>query len=99
MAVSYVHGQGVVPVVIAVDHSSGYPGVRGRAPHGEGKIGIIHLDRHIDIQERDMGERMHTTPWFHATDIPNAPASNLVQMGIGGWYGSRPGTQRRRDRP
>lgn len=26
---------------------------------------------------------MHTTPWFHATNIKNAPATNLVQIGIG----------------
>ena len=97
-AVSFVHEQGVFPVVIGGDHSIGYPDVRALAPHVEGKIGIIHLDRHIDIQERDMDERMHTTPWFHATDIPNAPASNLVQMGIGGWYGSRPGMKVARDR-
>lgn len=45
-----------------------------------------------------MDERMHTTPWFHATNIPNAPPTNLVQMGIGGWYGSRPGLKVARDR-
>ncbi len=90
-AVSFVHERGVFPVVIGGDHSIGYPDVRAIAPHIDGKVGIIHLDRHIDIQERDMDERMHTTPWFHATNIPNAPPSNLVQMGIGGWYGSRPG--------
>jgi agmatinase len=28
---------------------------------------------------------MHTTPWFHATNMPNVPAVNLVQIGIGGW--------------
>lgn len=50
------------------------------------------------MQETDMDERMHTTPWFHATDIPNAPASNLAQMGIGGWYGSRPGMKVARER-
>jgi len=98
MAVSYIHQQGVFPVVIGGDHSIGYPDVRGIAPHIEGKVGIIHLDRHIDIQERDMDERMHTTPWFHATNIPNAPPSNLVQMGIGGWYGSRPGMKVARER-
>lgn len=43
------------------------------------------------IAERTMDERMRTTPWFHATDIPNAPATNLVQIGIGGWIGNRPG--------
>lgn len=48
-------------------------------------IGIIHVDRHADIQETDLDERMHTTPYFHATNIPNVPAKNLVQIGIGGW--------------
>ena len=67
------HESGAFPVVIGGDHSIGYPDVRALAPHIEGKVGIIHLDRHIDIQERDMDERMHTTPWFHATNIPNAP--------------------------
>ncbi len=97
-AVSFIAGKGVFPVVLGGDHSIGYPDVRGIAPHVDGKIGIIHLDRHIDIQERDMDERMHTTPWFHATNIANAPPANLVQMGIGGWYGSRPGVKVARQR-
>jgi agmatinase len=92
-AVSWVVSQGAFPVVLGGDHSIGYPDVRGIAPHVDGRVGIIHLDRHLDIQERDMDERMHTTPWFHATNIPNAPPANLVQMGIGGWYGSRPGVK------
>ena len=97
-AVSFVCSQGVFPVILGGDHSIGYPNVRGIAPHVDGRVGIIHLDRHIDIQERDMDERMHTTPWFHATNIPNAPPTNLVQMGIGGWYGSRPGIKVARER-
>ena len=32
-----------------------------------------------------MDERMHTTPWFHATNLPNVRPENLVQIGIGGW--------------
>jgi len=97
-AVSFIVGKGVFPVVLGGDHSIGYPDMRAIAPHIDGKVGIIHLDRHIDIQERDMDERMHTTPWFHATNIKNAPPSNLVQMGIGGWYGSRPGVKVARSR-
>jgi agmatinase len=97
-AVSWVVGQGVFPVVLGGDHSIGYPDVRAIAPYVEGRVGIIHLDRHLDIQDRDMDERMHTTPWFHATNIPNAPPTNLVQMGIGGWYGSRPGVKVARER-
>ena len=41
-------------------------------------------DRHADIQEKDLDERMHTCPWYYATELPNVPASNLVQIGIGG---------------
>ena len=86
MAVSYIHEQGAFTVVIDGANSIGYPDVRAIAPHIEGKVGIIHLDRHIDMQERDMDECMHTTPWLHASHIPNAPPANLVQMGIGGRY-------------
>jgi agmatinase len=97
-AVSFLAGEEVFPVVLGGDHSIGYPDVRALAAKIEGRVGIIHLDRHLDIQERDMDERMHTTPWFHATNIPNAPPTNLVQMGIGGWYGSRPGVKVARGR-
>jgi agmatinase len=80
-------------VILGGDHSIGYPDVRGIAPQIDGNVGIIHLDRHVDIQEKEMDERMHTTPWFHATNIPNAPPKNLVQCGIGGWQVPRSGVQ------
>ena len=41
---------------------------------------------------------MHTTPWFHATNIKNAPATNLVQIGIGGWQAPRAGVKVGRER-
>ena len=72
-AVSHVFRSGTFPVFIGGDHSIGYPCVRGIAPHVNGNIGIIHVDRHVDTQEKDLDERMHTTPWFHATNIENAP--------------------------
>jgi hypothetical protein len=34
---------------------------------------------------QDLDERMHTTPYFHATNLPNVRPQNLVQIGIGGW--------------
>ncbi|MEE6169536.1 MULTISPECIES: agmatinase family protein [unclassified Mycolicibacterium] len=97
-AVSYIINEGVFPVMVGGDHSIAYPNVRAIARQTEGNIGIIHFDRHIDIQESDMDERMHTTHFFHATNLPNVPAKNLVQIGIGGWYGSRPGLKVAKDR-
>ena len=97
-AVSHVMSQGTMPIILGGDHSIGFPCVRGVAENIDGDIGIIHLDRHIDIQEKDMDERMHTTPWFHATNIPNAKPKNLVQIGIGGWQVPRAGVQVGRER-
>jgi len=84
-AVGHVFSSGALPLIMGGDHSIGFATVRGIAQCTSKKIGIIHFDRHADIQEKDLDERMHTTPWFHATNLENVPASNLVQIGIGGW--------------
>jgi agmatinase len=97
-AIAYIHERAVFPVVLGGDHSIGYPDVRGIAPQIDGNVGIIHFDRHSDLSEYNFDERMHGTPFFHATNIPNAPASNLVQIGIGGWTGSRAGVAVARER-
>jgi agmatinase len=94
----HIHERAVFPVVLGGDHSIGYPDVRGLAPYIDGNIGIIHFDRHSDMSESYLDERMHGTPFFHATNIPNAPPSNLVQIGIGGWTGNRGGVHNTRER-
>lgn len=96
--VGHIYSRGVFPLVLGGDHSIGYPDIRGIAPYVDGNIGIIHFDRHVDTAETNFDERMHGTPWFHATNIPNAPATNLVQIGIGGWLGTRSGTTVCRER-
>jgi len=98
LAVSYITERNVFPVVLGGDHSIGYPDIRGMAPYIDGNIGIIHFDRHSDLSEKTYDERMHGSPFFHATNIPNAPATNLVQIGIGGWTGSKPGMRIARER-
>jgi arginase family enzyme len=107
-AISYIYQQGVFPIICGGDHSLGFPNVRGVAENIEGNIGIIHIDRHLDMSDKDMDERMHDTPWYWTTHEPsnsthakhdhmhdvglrNCHPKNLVQMGIGGWYGLRPG--------
>ncbi len=96
--VSHVASSGSLPIMIGGDHSIGFPCVRGIAECTSKKIGIIHFDRHADIQEKDLDERMHTTPWFHATNMPNVPAKNLVQIGIGGWQVPREAVKVARER-
>ena len=96
--VAHILSQGTLPMIMGGDHSIGYPIARAVAQCVEGKVGIIHIDRHVDTQEKDMDEIMHTCPWFHATNIANCPPSNLVQLGIGGWQVPRAGVKVGRDR-
>jgi len=97
-AVAYIGASGAMPIILGGDHSIGFPTIRGMASVTSKRIGIIHFDRHADIQEKDMDERMHTTPYFHATNIPNVPATNLVQIGIGGWQVPREALKFMRER-
>lgn len=89
--ISHILDQGCFPVIIGGDHSIGYPDAKALASHIDGKLGIIHFDRHIDTAEYTMDERMHTTHWSHATKLSNVPPANLVQIGIGGWIGNHSG--------
>lgn len=97
--IAHIFSSGAFPIILGGDHSIGYATVRGICRHlGDKKVGIIHFDRHVDTQETDLDERMHTCPWFHANNIKNAPAKNLVQLGIGGWQVPRQGVKVCRDR-
>jgi len=97
--IAHIFASGAFPIILGGDHSIGFPTVRGVCRHlGDKKVGIIHFDRHVDTQEIDLDERMHTCPWFHATNMANAPAENLVQLGIGGWQVPRQGVKVCRER-
>ena len=97
--IAHLFSRGAFPIILGGDHSIGFPTVRGVCRHlGDKKVGIIHFDRHVDTQEIDLDERMHTCPWFHATNMANAPAENLVQLGIGGWQVPREGVKVCRER-
>ncbi len=96
--VAHIFSSGALPLMLGGDHSIGFPCVRGIAQCTSKRIGIIHFDRHIDIQEKDLDERMHTTPWYWATSLPNVSPTNLVQLGIGGWQVPRQGVEVARQR-
>lgn len=97
--IAHIFKSGAFPIILGGDHSIGFPTLRGVCRHlGDKKVGIIHFDRHVDTQETDLDERMHTCPWFHATNMANAPAKNLVQLGIGGWQVPRQGVKVCRER-
>src|SRR5262249_39068984 len=97
-ALGFIAERGLFPVVLGGDHCLGYPDIRGLAPDVAGNAGIIPFGRPSGLSERFYDGRMHGSPFFHATNIPNVPPTNLVQIGIGGWTGSRDGMKNARDR-
>lgn len=76
----------------------GYPCACGVGLCMGGKVGIIHLDRHVDTQEKDMDEIMHTCPWFPATNMPKPSRPTWCSWGSGGWQVPRSGVKVGRER-
>ncbi len=97
-ALGYIVDRGVFPVVLGGDHSIAYATIRSLAARTDGPVGLIHFDRHADLSRLDHDGRLHGTPFYHATDIPNVPPSNLVQIGVGGWAGAWDGVATARER-
>lgn len=91
--IEYIRGNGVFPVILGGDHSIGFPTSRGVMNAFGKKMGVIHFDRHLDTQAKDLDERTHTTPWYWAAHEKHFDMGNLVQIGIGGWQVPRPGVQ------
>jgi agmatinase len=87
-----------MPIMLGGDHSIGFPTVRGLASLTTKNIGIIHVGRNADIQEKALDGRVQTTPYFHATKLPNVNPKNLVQIGIGGMQIQRPAVANMIDR-
>ena len=55
-----------------------FPENEGLASVTSKNIGIIHVDRHADIQEKDLDERMHTVsifPFNFQNNLPHAKYS------------------------
>jgi arginase family enzyme len=54
----------------------------GVTEHLDGKLGVIHFDRHVDTQKTDLDERMHTTPMANAAaTILGVDADELAGLG------------------
>lgn len=84
-ALSHIVKQGVFPVVLGGDHSIAYGTIRGVAQAVEGKVGVIQIDRHLDMTPYMLEEKMHDTPLYHVGNLENVDTENIVHIGIGGW--------------
>jgi guanidinobutyrase len=62
--------QDTIPLTIGGDHTIALPLLRAMAAkHGHGKVGLVHVDAHADVNEHMFGEQIaHGTPFRRAVE-------------------------------
>ena len=75
----------VFPVTFGGDHSISYPILKALAEKHHGKIGIIHLDAHMDNLDQFGNEKFaRCSPLRRAYELPGINPENIVHVGIRG---------------
>lgn len=79
-----VLAQGCVPLTLGGDHTLTYPVLRAMAAK-HGKVGLIHVDAHADVNDTMFGERIaHGTPFRRAVEDGAVDPRRAVQIGLRG---------------
>ena len=88
----------VFPVTFGGDHSVAYPILKALAEKHDGKIGIVHLDAHMDNMN-NFGEHKFArcSPLRRAYELPGLDPKNIVHVGIRGPRNNPLGMQAIRD--
>ena len=75
---------GTKPIALGGDHTITLPILRAmHAKHG--KVGLIHVDAHADVNDTMMGEKIaHGTPFRRAAEEGLIDCSRVVQIGLRG---------------
>ena len=76
---------GVFPISFGGDHSVAYPILKALAEKHDGKIGVIHLDAHLDNMDV-FGEYKYArcSPLRRTYELPGIDPKNIVHVGIRG---------------
>ena len=82
-----VFAAGHSPILLGGDHSVTWPGIRSLYDNTTGKIGIIHLDAHLDLVEDSpiQGKYSGSSEIRRAIETDRISGKNVVQIGIRGY--------------
>ncbi len=77
--------QDAVPIIFGGDHSTTFPAVEALAQLHPGKVGLIHLDAHLDNMETYGDETLtRCCPFHRIYENENMDNSKIIHMGIRG---------------
>ncbi|EHM10683.1 arginase family hydrolase, arginase/agmainase/formiminoglutamate hydrolase [Thermanaerovibrio velox DSM 12556] len=86
--VRWVVSCGVIPIVIGGGHDNSYPGLWGLAEGlglGEGELGVVNVDQHLDVRDLSWGGITSGTPFYRSLEeMPMRAVSpkNFVEYAI-----------------
>jgi agmatinase len=82
-AVAEITKAGAIPVTIGGDHSIMIPAFKGFWRETKGKIGIVHIDAHLDTADTFAGQKIsNCTMFIRATELGRASPKNMTHIGI-----------------
>lgn len=83
--VTEIFASGAFPVVFGGDDSTPIPVTAAISRLVPGKIGYIHIDSHMDMNEDVAGNRFnHGCPVSRTAELPNVDPRNIAVLGING---------------
>lgn len=79
--------EGYKPILLGGDHSISWPGLLALHEQTSEKIGIIHLDAHLDLDDENpiQGKYSGSSQIRRALELERYNGSNLVQIGVRGY--------------
>lgn len=83
--VSEILNNDVFPITFGGDHSITYPIIRALSKKHKGKVGIIHLDAHLDnLDLYGNSKYARCSPFRRAYELENLNPGNIIHLGIRG---------------
>lgn len=87
LQIDEVFDAGYTPILLGGDHSVAWPGMKSLYDHTEGKMGLIHLDTHLDLVEDSpvQGKYSGSSEIRRCAELERVDTKNIVQLGIRGY--------------
>lgn len=79
-----IYEEGYSPILLGGDHSTGWPGIKALHDNTKGKIGIIHVDSHLDLVKESPIQGLYSgsSQMRRASELDRISAENFVQIGM-----------------
>ncbi|MDI9495516.1 MAG: agmatinase family protein [Bacillota bacterium] len=79
-----IYEEGYSPILLGGDHSTGWPGIKALHDNTKGRIGIIHVDSHLDLVKESPIQGLYSgsSQMRRASELDRISPENFVQIGM-----------------